>query len=167
MTASASSPRSSCSSARVAPCRMAASSRSEERRVGYGSELRSCPVGACQQSVLCGDGSGGGLVALLFFFQAEDGIRDRTVTGVQTCALPILIAALFLFITYRWWLWLFGVIIVPDDSIGVVTKKFVLFGSRRTLPDGRIIEIGRASCRVRERAAVVPGWCLPAVGAMW
>src|SRR5207248_5124837 len=25
----------------------------------------------------------------LFFFQAEDGIRDRTVTGVQTCALPI------------------------------------------------------------------------------
>src|SRR5207248_7277595 len=26
-----------------------------------------------------------------FFFQAEDGIRDRTVTGVQTCALPIFI----------------------------------------------------------------------------
>src|SRR5207248_8664661 len=26
-----------------------------------------------------------------FFFQAEDGIRDRTVTGVQTCALPILL----------------------------------------------------------------------------
>src|SRR6266704_5222171 len=25
-----------------------------------------------------------------FFFQAEDGIRDRNVTGVQTCALPIL-----------------------------------------------------------------------------
>src|SRR5437867_8421807 len=25
-----------------------------------------------------------------FFFQEEDGIRDRTVTGVQTCALPIL-----------------------------------------------------------------------------
>ena len=24
-----------------------------------------------------------------FFFQAEDGIRDRDVTGVQTCALPI------------------------------------------------------------------------------
>src|SRR5207249_8246790 len=27
---------------------------------------------------------------LFFFFQAEDGIRDRNVTGVQTCALPIL-----------------------------------------------------------------------------
>ena len=26
---------------------------------------------------------------LVFFFQAEDGIRDRLVTGVQTCALPI------------------------------------------------------------------------------
>ena len=25
-----------------------------------------------------------------FFFQAEDGIRDHCVTGVQTCALPIL-----------------------------------------------------------------------------
>src|SRR6266581_5458298 len=28
----------------------------------------------------------------LFFFQAEDGIRDGRVTGVQTCALPILLA---------------------------------------------------------------------------
>src|SRR5260370_2727653 len=27
---------------------------------------------------------------LFFFFQAEDGIRDSSVTGVQTCALPIL-----------------------------------------------------------------------------
>src|SRR2546425_7425381 len=26
---------------------------------------------------------------LVFFFQAEDGIRDKLVTGVQTCALPI------------------------------------------------------------------------------
>src|SRR5687767_15523887 len=38
-------------------------------------------------------------VPCLFFFQAEDGIRDKLVTGVQTCALPILlaIAAVFLF----------------------------------------------------------------------
>src|SRR5688500_19646542 len=28
---------------------------------------------------------------MIFFFQAEDGIRDYKVTGVQTCALPILI----------------------------------------------------------------------------
>src|SRR5437773_4634679 len=31
----------------------------------------------------------GAVVLLCFFFQAEDGIRDRDVTGVQTCALPI------------------------------------------------------------------------------
>src|SRR5437762_10370620 len=29
------------------------------------------------------------LPLLFFFFQAEDGIRDTSVTGVQTCALPI------------------------------------------------------------------------------
>src|SRR2546425_12151518 len=29
------------------------------------------------------------LVPTVFFFQAEDGIRDKLVTGVQTCALPI------------------------------------------------------------------------------
>src|SRR5256885_3782792 len=43
------------------------------------------------------------LVSLLsvdFFFQAEDGIRDYKVTGVQTCALPILIVLLFFFSRY-------------------------------------------------------------------
>src|SRR5699024_11596404 len=30
--------------------------------------------------------------SFVFFFQAEDGIRDRNVTGVQTCALPISLA---------------------------------------------------------------------------
>src|SRR3712207_7047298 len=30
-------------------------------------------------------------IVLFFFFQAEDGIRDIGVTGVQTCALPILL----------------------------------------------------------------------------
>src|SRR5256885_6057882 len=30
------------------------------------------------------------IVSFFFFFQAEDGIRDYKVTGVQTCALPIL-----------------------------------------------------------------------------
>src|SRR6266404_6680987 len=29
------------------------------------------------------------LYSCIFFFQAEDGIRDKLVTGVQTCALPI------------------------------------------------------------------------------
>ena len=30
-----------------------------------------------------------GIYVFFFFFQAEDGIRDIGVTGVQTCALPI------------------------------------------------------------------------------
>src|SRR5207249_6628654 len=40
---------------------------------------------------MCGGrcGRGGLLHDRLFFFQAEDGIRDRNVTGVLTCALPI------------------------------------------------------------------------------
>ena len=37
-----------------------------------------------------GGGGGGGVGGGGFFFQAEDGIRDYDVTGVQTCALPIL-----------------------------------------------------------------------------
>src|SRR3989337_2148075 len=43
---------------------------------GRCAELRLCAVWDCRVSVFC-------------FFQAEDGIRDATVTGVQTCALPI------------------------------------------------------------------------------
>ena len=42
---------------------------------------------------MCGVGYGlvviGCVVCCFFFFQAEDGIRDYKVTGVQTCALPI------------------------------------------------------------------------------
>src|SRR5260370_3177753 len=33
------------------------------------------------------------LPSCFFFFQAEDGIRDSSVTGVQTCALPISVAS--------------------------------------------------------------------------
>jgi uncharacterized membrane protein YqiK len=37
--------------------------------------------------------------------------------------------------------WVLGIIIVPDDSIGTVTKKFVLLGSDRNLPDGQIVAL--------------------------
>jgi uncharacterized membrane protein YqiK len=55
----------------------------------------------------------------------------------------ILGVAIFLVLAlgYRWVLWLFGVIIVPDDSVGIVTKNFVIFGKNRRLPDGRIIAL--------------------------
>ena len=36
---------------------------------------------------------------------------------------------------------LFGMVIVPEDKIGLVTKKFVLFGDNKELPDGRIIAV--------------------------
>src|SRR5204863_6485673 len=39
-------------------------------------------------------GPGRWSVKLIFFFRAEDGIRDLYVTGVQTCALPIYILCL-------------------------------------------------------------------------
>src|SRR2546426_10811136 len=34
------------------------------------------------------------MLSIFFFFQAEDGIRDYKVTGVQTCALPISVAVI-------------------------------------------------------------------------
>src|SRR5882762_909012 len=37
----------------------------------------------------------GTVIFFFFFFQAEDGIRDSSVTGVQTCALPICTKQLF------------------------------------------------------------------------
>lgn len=46
----------------------------------------------------------------------------------------------FSFIFYKFVLRVFfGMVIVPEDKIGLVTKKFVLIGSNRELPDGRII----------------------------
>src|SRR5256885_11348324 len=46
--------------------------------------------------------SNGRFSSLFFFFQAEDGIRDYKVTGVQTCALPIseLLAMIRRFVFY-------------------------------------------------------------------
>ncbi|MEK7065062.1 MAG: SPFH domain-containing protein, partial [Patescibacteria group bacterium] len=34
---------------------------------------------------------------------------------------------------------LFGIIMIPDDGIGIINKKFVLFGANKSLPDGAII----------------------------
>src|SRR5256885_2589792 len=44
----------------------------------------------------CSSGCKSAFACCVFFFQAEDGIRDYKVTGVQTCALPISGAALLL-----------------------------------------------------------------------
>ena len=66
----------------------------------------------------------------LFFFQAEDGIRDWSVTGVQTCALPIwgLIdfdGMLLLFIMKV--LRTFPSFIITNFTVGLFLLKFFLF----------------------------------------
>lgn len=50
--------------------------------------------------------------------------------------------ALMCIILYKFILrFFFGMVIVPEDRIGLITKKFVLFGADKELPDGRIIAI--------------------------
>lgn len=42
---------------------------------------------------------------------------------------------------WKLWLRLFGIVIIPEDSMGIVNKKWVLFGKNRTLPDGAIVAL--------------------------
>src|SRR5207245_7776400 len=86
-----------------------------------------------------------------FFFQAEDGIRDATVTGVQTCALPI-----------------YGILRNSGDPpfcpgrMLLRTLASIMFCAlcgpfAFAAPDDRPApahEIGRASCRERAEARV-------------
>src|SRR5690349_23026063 len=83
-----------------------------------------------------------------FFFQAEDGIRDLYVTGVQTCALPISRPT-------TCWATAFT---VPSPPAATTTRSVAMAAStaeprstpgsiRTTSASGR--EIGRASCRER------------------
>ena len=67
----------------------------------------------------------------------------------------ILCIALYKFI-FRF---LLGMVIVPEDKIGLVTKKFVLFGKNRELPDGRIIAtLGEAGYQARTLAPGLYFW---------
>src|SRR5205823_8294911 len=54
-------------------------------------------------------------LVLRFFFQAEDGIRDKLVTGVQTCALPIYASRVQAFLVQG----------AGDDAIGPSGEAFV------------------------------------------
>ncbi|MFM2330926.1 MAG: hypothetical protein RLZZ26_433 [Candidatus Parcubacteria bacterium] len=52
------------------------------------------------------------------------------------------VVALVVFLVgYKWTFWLIGVAVIPEDSIGIVNKKFVLFGKNKALPDGKIIAL--------------------------
>jgi hypothetical protein len=57
----------------------------------------------------------------------------------------IVLAVIILLVCYRWVLALCGVILVPDDSVGVVTKKFLIVDKNRRLPAGRIIALNGES----------------------
>src|SRR5690606_39900802 len=94
-----------------------------------------------------------------FFFQAEDGIRDFHVTGVQTCALPISTERLVLNCLQR----MSGIATKTHHfSTLICHTKAKLLDTRKTTPNFRLIEkwavalgggenqIGRASCRERE-----------------
>src|SRR2546421_13055657 len=78
---------------------------------------------------------------LFFFFQAEDGIRDLIVTGVQTCALPIYFVAN----TQRGH---FFSSTLAEHNRNVLKYRRLLAG----LPAD---QIGRASCRERVEISVV------------
>src|SRR6266487_5400774 len=59
------------------------------------------------------------LLYFFFFFQAEDGIRDGRVTGVQTCALPIFtVVLLVLFNIIQPAGWRVGLVRITDVAIG-------------------------------------------------
>src|SRR5688572_32908843 len=83
----------------------------------------------------------------VFFFQAEDGIRDLTVTGVQTCALPICGRARALDSTNMWG---------PLTTSWIARARGNTVEAARWLYEARkLAQIGRAACR--ERAEAIGG----------
>src|SRR5207249_8374864 len=75
-----------------------------------------------------------------FFFQAEDGIRDRNVTGVQTCALPIYLPH--------------EPPVVPGVEIHACLLASALNAAGRIRPKRLRVKSGRATLlRIREMAA--------------
>jgi len=69
----------------------------------------------------------------------ERGIGDIVMQALANYWWLILIPLAL--VAYQWVFRLFGVVIIPQDSVGVINKKFVLFGSHRSLPDGCIIAL--------------------------
>ena len=57
---------------------------------------------------------------------------------------------------------LFGVVVIPNDSIGIINKKFVIVGKNRTLPDGAIIALnGEAGYQADTLAPGLHFWLWP------
>src|SRR2546430_4448697 len=88
----------------------------------------------------------------LFFFQAEDGIRDLTVTGVQTCALPILPGEGKTFVALNLALAIARqherrALLIDADLRA--SRLHVRLGAPSAPGLSDYLEIGRASCRER------------------
>jgi uncharacterized membrane protein YqiK len=67
-------------------------------------------------------------------------MTELTISGVLSYAwilIPILAIVFYKFVLR----FFFGMVIIPEDKIGLVTKKFVLFGTNKSLPDGKIIAL--------------------------
>src|SRR5690625_7928471 len=87
------------------------------------------------------------LLSVIFFFQAEDGIRDGHVTGVQTCALPILEMG-----PMRMGNTLMGATspLLGGDAGDVYYPLYLINGKPANDPQTFAAkQIGRASCRER------------------
>src|SRR5438309_9779417 len=84
---------------------------------------------------------------LFFFFQAEDGIRDGTVTGVQTCALPIWRPSPFTSASVtpvvKDGSWTTGATLADVNGNG----RLDIYLCKAGKVPGALREIGRASCR--------------------
>src|SRR5690606_40385209 len=98
------------------------------------------------------------MIDFCFFFQAEDGIRDFHVTGVQTCALPI--SALAAVERERPDLIILDVAMPGMDGFAVCRELRAyeeLSGLPRTPVIFLTVQIGRASCRERVEVSVGGG----------
>src|SRR5690606_28751394 len=81
-----------------------------------------------------------------FFFQAEDGIRDFHVTGVQTCALPIFI---YLFYAYCFFVAVSATIQQIQFGLGMGKRRLTYQGSRISTVSSLILNTGfRWSARI-------------------
>src|SRR5256885_6448887 len=90
-------------------------------------------------------------VGRFFFFQAEDGIRDYKVTGVQTCALPILTTLTLHLGRALGREWRSGdVVVVTELDHHANSDTWSALAKERGLEVRTIrMQIGRASCRER------------------
>src|SRR3989442_4508170 len=88
--------------------------------------------------------------SFLFFFQAEDGIRDADVTGVQTCALPILIVQVPFDGKQSKGTWTIIPATGRGDFTGITgSGSFEAPGGPEASYQLEYGQIGRASCRER------------------